>query len=137
VIGPGTSTSDSIPTKLSNGEYVVNAENAKSNISLLNDINNGRISTGDNPYRFTIVKQYDTKDTTYYGNSSGQGGVMSFEPLNINVGGRIEITAGGNTQNITVENLVTPQIINKIIKEIQIQTDYSFDRSKVKWKYGI
>ncbi len=41
VYGSGTSTSDSIPAFLSNGEYVINAAATGSNLSLLNSINAG------------------------------------------------------------------------------------------------
>lgn len=41
VLGAGTGTSDSIPTMLSNGEYVINAEATKKNLPLLNAINYG------------------------------------------------------------------------------------------------
>jgi len=40
--GPGTSRSDSIPARLSDGEYVVNAEATKRNRALLDAINSGR-----------------------------------------------------------------------------------------------
>lgn len=40
--GPGTATSDSIPAMLSNGEFVVSAENARKNWDLLTAINSGR-----------------------------------------------------------------------------------------------
>jgi len=44
VTGPGTSTSDSIPTMLSNGEYVVRASSvAKIGLSALEAINDGKI----------------------------------------------------------------------------------------------
>lgn len=43
VRGPGTETSDSIPTLLSNKEFVVRAAVAKKNLGLLTDLNNGRI----------------------------------------------------------------------------------------------
>lgn len=42
ISGPGTGTSDSIPTMLSDGEYVVNARAAKANPELLDQINYGR-----------------------------------------------------------------------------------------------
>ncbi|MBD9555664.1 D-alanyl-D-alanine carboxypeptidase family protein [Ensifer sp. ENS03] len=42
VRGPGTGTSDSIPARLSNGEFVVNAKATKSNRSLLEAVNAGR-----------------------------------------------------------------------------------------------
>lgn len=44
ISGPGTSTSDSIPAMLSNGEFVINAASAKKYRSLLEQINAGHIS---------------------------------------------------------------------------------------------
>jgi hypothetical protein len=41
VRGPGSSVSDSIPARLSNGEYVVNAHATSQNYALLDAINNG------------------------------------------------------------------------------------------------
>jgi len=41
VTGPGTGTSDSIPERLSNGEFVVNASATRDNLALLNAINSG------------------------------------------------------------------------------------------------
>ncbi|MBB4067008.1 phage tail length tape measure family protein [Gellertiella hungarica] len=43
VSGPGTGTSDSIPTMLSNGEFVVNARSSRKHMALLHAINNGTI----------------------------------------------------------------------------------------------
>lgn len=43
VSGPGTSTSDSIPAMLSNGEFVVNAKATKKNRTALEAINSGRV----------------------------------------------------------------------------------------------
>lgn len=43
VSGPGTSTSDSIPAMLSDGEFVVNAAATKRNRALLQTINSGRV----------------------------------------------------------------------------------------------
>jgi hypothetical protein len=43
VRGPGTGKSDSIPAYLSNGEFVINAEAAKKNLTLLTAINDGRM----------------------------------------------------------------------------------------------
>ncbi len=42
VRGPGTPTSDSIPARLSRGEFVVNAASTKRHLALLNAINSGR-----------------------------------------------------------------------------------------------
>jgi hypothetical protein len=131
IVGPGTETSDSINTHLSNGEYVVKAKNVRGNLGLLNDINNGRINTGSNPYGFTdISKSTQTSNTLSGGNSN-----MSFEPLNININGSLDISANGYSQSINGKDILSQEMINKIIREIQTQTDYSFDRDKVHWKY--
>lgn len=131
IVGPGTETSDSINTHLSNGEYVVKAKNVRGNLGLLNDINNGRINTGSNPYGFTdISKNTQTSNTLSGGNSN-----MSFEPLNININGSLDMSANGYSQSINGKDILSQEMINKIIREIQTQTDYSFDRDKVHWKY--
>ena len=45
ISGPGTSTSDSIPTMLSNGEYVIKASSVKKyGTNFLNAVNNGNFS---------------------------------------------------------------------------------------------
>lgn len=44
IAGAGTGTSDSIPAMLSNGEYVIRASQARKYHSLLDSINNGRMS---------------------------------------------------------------------------------------------
>ena len=45
VSGPGTGTSDSIPARLSNGEFVVNAKATRKNRAVLEAINTGRVSS--------------------------------------------------------------------------------------------
>jgi hypothetical protein len=44
ISGPGSSTSDSIPARLSNGEYVVNARATAQHLDLLHAINNGHVA---------------------------------------------------------------------------------------------
>jgi len=43
ITGAGTGTSDSIPTMLSNGEFIINAKDAKENMALLESVNNGKV----------------------------------------------------------------------------------------------
>lgn len=43
ISGPGTGRSDSIPARLSNGEYVINARATKQNRALLDAINSGKL----------------------------------------------------------------------------------------------
>lgn len=42
--GPGTATSDSIPARLSDGEFIVNAAATRRNLDLLHAINRGEIA---------------------------------------------------------------------------------------------
>ena len=56
---------------------------------------------------------------------------LSFEPLNINISGKVDI--GG--QNVKASDLINSQIIDKIIREIQIRTDYGLDKTKTHIKY--
>lgn len=46
ISGPGTSTSDSIPARLSNGEFVVRASATRNNLALLQAINAGKYARG-------------------------------------------------------------------------------------------
>jgi hypothetical protein len=43
ITGAGTGTSDSIPAMLSNGEFIINAKDAKENMALLEAINSGKV----------------------------------------------------------------------------------------------
>ncbi|WP_223840491.1 lytic transglycosylase domain-containing protein [Saccharopolyspora pogona] len=49
VYGPGTSTSDSIPTLLSNGEYVINAASTRAYYPLIEAINQNQLAKGGQP----------------------------------------------------------------------------------------
>lgn len=66
VEGPGTGTSDSIPARLSNGEFVVNAKATKRNLPLLAAINGGmgsggrRYATGGLVMPSTVATDTDT-----------------------------------------------------------------------------
>ena len=42
ISGPGSGTSDSIPVRVSNGEYIVNARATQDNFALIDAVNNGR-----------------------------------------------------------------------------------------------
>ncbi len=67
VSGPGSSTSDSIPALLSNGEYVISAQAARGNLDLLHAINHGssgslgekldRISTQLRALNINLIKK--------------------------------------------------------------------------------
>lgn len=79
--GPGTGTSDDIPTKLSNGEYVVRAAAVKQyGVGMLNAINWQRYATGG------LVKAYQaTPLPTKF--DSGQGKVTYLQTVNLKMYG--------------------------------------------------
>lgn len=60
VDGPGTSTSDSIPARLSAGEFVVNAKGTRENLPLLVAINGGWGNTGGRKFAAGGVVGVDT-----------------------------------------------------------------------------
>ncbi|UXT48171.1 phage tail protein [Agrobacterium tumefaciens] len=105
VRGPGTSTSDSIPARLSDGEFVVNAKATKRNRAVLEAINSGRIASfaaggyaGDSPAL--------RKPDLVAANSNAASG----SPVNINT--NVTVTASGGTpeQNTDLAGKVGKQI---------------------------
>ena len=134
VRGKGGPTSDAIRANVSNGEYIVNAKDAKENMQLLEGINQGKFSNGANPYKITKVERGGGTETY---SQTPKSQTMSFEPLNINIGGRIEVATEKGSKYLTVEDILTPQVLNRLIKEIEVQTNYAFNRTKVNWKYGV
>ncbi|WHA40172.1 D-alanyl-D-alanine carboxypeptidase family protein [Agrobacterium larrymoorei] len=73
VRGPGTSRSDSIPTMLSDGEFVVNARATDKNRSLLEAINSGK------------APRLDTGSVTGSTSSKSGGTSLSVGDINVNV----------------------------------------------------
>lgn len=86
VSGPGSGRSDSIPARLSNGEYVINAQATRQNRALLDAINSGRVPA--------------------FANGGLVGGAPSI-PAGISRGGGMKIVVN-NTQSDKVE--ATPQM---------------------------
>lgn len=94
VVGAGSSTSDSIPALLSNGEFVVNARAAQQHPELLSAINGGRVR------RFAdggaVTPMVGAMPVPAMARPAGVGAF----------GG---VTIGGDTINITSAQGVTPQ----------------------------
>lgn len=79
VSGPGSSRSDSIPARLSNGEYVVNAAATRRNFGALQAINSGK-SVGNNitvAAPITIQISGDAKEED--GAKAGRAAAREFE----------------------------------------------------------
>lgn len=99
--GPGTGTSDSIPARLSNGEYVVNAQATRQNLDLLQAINSGRIA------------QFAT------GGLAGKAGLSTGrDRANINVGD-INITTQGSSGDPTKDREHAEMIAKQVDQALE------------------
>jgi len=88
VVGPGTGTSDSINARLSNGEYVVNADATAANLGWLHAIN--------------------------YGSRSPN--LPSFRSPNFADGGLAQSASGGGHTNVTVATFIDPAQVAAFMK---------------------
>lgn len=136
VSGPGTSKSDSIPARLSNGEFVVNANATEKNRGTLEAINAIGYANGGivKPISNQLNSVSVTSNNGLY--SQSNSGKMSFEPLKIDLGGKLELSANGGTKEIDAKEILTPKIIDDIIKQIQTRMDYGLNRDNTHIKFG-
>jgi hypothetical protein len=88
VRGPGTSTSDSIPTLLSDGEHVIRASEARKHRALLVAINEGRVE------RFA--------DGGIIGNGSAHAGARLRSP-NVTIAPSISVTVEGGSRGVDAD----------------------------------
>jgi hypothetical protein len=95
--GPGSSTSDSISARLSNGEYVINAASTKKYQSLLKAINEGTLDSQLNnpsPPAFARGGQVGGIPTLLGGTPAANGGSGMANPTynttNINISGNVD-----------------------------------------------
>ena len=136
VSGPGSSTSDSIPARLSNGEFVVNASATSRHRDTLEAINAQGFANGG------IVKPIDNQlnalkvSNIIVSTSGSNNSSLSFEPLKIDISGRIDLATPNGSKSIDSKDILSKDIIDKIIKEIQIRMDYGLDKSKMHIKYN-
>jgi hypothetical protein len=93
--GPGTSTSDSIPARLSDGEFVVRASQAAKHLDLLRAINDGKVAgfltgglVGDSP----AIRA--ANDNRHFANDNVVPVVTINAPVTVNAsGGTPEVNA--------------------------------------------
>jgi hypothetical protein len=113
VTGPGSGTSDSIPARLSNGEFVVKASATAAHLSLLRAINGGsigRMSSMGSVRRFAEGGLVGSS-----GGSKGVGGDVHVQ-INVNNEGKADTKAGGpNGVELgkMLQNVVTQTIIRE------------------------
>lgn len=135
VRGVGSATSDSVPILASNGEYVVSAKGVEKNLPVLEEINKGTkvMPVGDLMNSVNVVES----------NRANGGGSLStklepimFEPLKIDLSGTLNIQVNGEiAKQIKPEELITPQVTDYIIREVQKRTEYGLRRQNLHEKY--
>lgn len=79
IAGAGTGRSDSIPTMLSNGEYVVNAASTKQYLPLLENINNGGSNNGGALAGNSITLNVSAIDSQSFETFLGKGGLNTIK----------------------------------------------------------
>lgn len=141
ISGPGTSTSDSINAKLSNGEFVVNANATKAHRGLLESINNegnkyasgGIVRPSGNNMKFlTVLPRNNSFGVS--SNINSDGNRIIIEPINIS--GTIRLEMNGSNRNISADELLNNatfirQLSNAIEKQVHI--GYRRDESQFKF----
>lgn len=119
VRGPGTGTSDSIPARLSNGEFVVNAKATRANRVLLEKINAGQtlaLAGGGYVGNAPAVRGQDVKTAT--GNAAPQISINA--PVTVNAsGGTPEANADlakrvSKEMEATMRGVVTSEIVRQM-----------------------
>lgn len=135
--GFGTKTSDSIPTMLSNGEYVVNADSTSKNLELLNTIN-GNKSSIIKPSKTDQFKSLNVIGNRNMSNSSTDQQKINIEPLKIDMTGTLRLeTRDGNYRDVPSKQLLNdPNVIDQLIKQISIRIGYSLNRDNIHQKFG-
>lgn len=127
VSGPGGPKDDSVLVPTSNGEFIVNAQSAAANAELLKTINNSKTTIIPRGNILNPVKVNGGSTS-----SSSQNSSINFgNGLNINLGGTIKLDLGNRTiGNIRPEDILSQNMINQIIKEIQKQINRGFNGEK-------
>ena len=127
VSGPGGPKDDSVLVPTSNGEFIVNAQSAAANAELLKTINNSKTTITPRGNILNPVKVNGGSAS-----SSSQNSSINFgNGLNINLGGTIKLDLGNRTiGNIRPEDILSQNMINQIIKEIQKQINRGFNGEK-------
>jgi hypothetical protein len=102
ISGPGTSTSDSIPALLSDGEFVINAKQASRFGAMLEAINDGRYGKGRGYPGFATGGSVNVKKINLKQASTGSGLIQRM-PAHSMVP-RIAMIGGGRGPQITINN---------------------------------
>lgn len=104
VRGPGTSTSDSIPAMLSDGEFVINAKSTARHLPLLEAINEGKVA------RFASGGVVGSSQPIRV----PTGGVMASQSINVAPTINLHATGGTPDQNADLAGKVSKQVVEQM-----------------------
>ncbi|ONN68135.1 phage tail tape measure C-terminal domain-containing protein [Herbaspirillum sp. VT-16-41] len=110
ISGPGTGTSDDIPARLSDGEFVVNAAATARNRSLLEAINSGRRSTGE--LRFAAGGYVGSGSASQVGGSAPNVQIVNQSGTQLDASAQMD---GSGNLIVTLTKLVSQSIANDIL----------------------
>lgn len=134
VSGDGGPTDDAIPARLSNGEFVVNAEATTRHRPLLEHINkNNNVHNGSNLMKFSSVNGY-ADGGVVGGTSSSYAEKIDVSPIKIEFG-TLELKIG-DLSRVLDSNEVASKLLNNstfvdnIIKEIGIRSNFGYRKSE-------
>jgi hypothetical protein len=109
VSGPGTGTSDSIPARLSNGEFVVNAAATAQNRPLLEAMNGGRGTPGQT--------HFASGGLVNTGGGTGQGGTnIAFNISQTGNNGQLDTSASAQSRTRALQKELETSVIEIVRK---------------------
>lgn len=128
ISGKGGPTDDAIPARLSNGEFVVNAESTKIHRPLLEKINNGDIKNGENLMKHISINT--STDNKNISNNSQNNQKVDISPIKIEFG-TLTLQLGDLTRIIDSNEMASKLLnnsvfVDNIIKEIGIRSNFGY-----------
>lgn len=130
ISGPGGPKDDAIPARLSDGEFVVNAEATARNRPFLEQINNkSNVKNGKNIMNHTTVKGYADGGAVGSSNSTYQQRVdispikIEFGTLELRIG---DLTRVLNSNEIASKLLNNTTFVDNIVKEIGTRANFGY-----------
>lgn len=138
VKGNGTSTSDDIYARLSNGEYVIKASAAKKFRPYLDAINGEKEGSvrpsGSFKERYNITS-VEPPVNQQNGANRGFGDIGK---VSIDVTGTIDLKLDGKTKTVNAEDIFSsPKFIESLIKNIQYRMNGAYVKDNLPFKYGV